>query len=539
MAITFIGSASANYVAQSSFELSLPTCEENDVVIVVLASDQGSGSDVALGITSSGYNEEVNIFANATTYDNDLVVSWKRMGATPDTSVTGQSDGGGNGNVSVIAYVLRGVDRTTAMDVAVTTATSTSTSIPDCPSITPVTDGAIVVACGGAAVSDSSVTAPTGYTNQEEQNGSSGYVVTAAVCSKLWSGSGAEDPAAWTDWVSTSGRASTMATLAIRPLVASEPPTGAITATGSTPATGMAPASGSATLSTGTPSPALAVPATSGSLIATGQTPVWHDVTAFFPSTAQLQFDPQTPVFGENTLNVTLPAIIPAFTAQGMNCSLEITLPAIKFLGQMSRPAWLDVTLPAFNMEFFSGSGLTSEIPFPEILFSSVTGRTCDLDVELPDILFSSKAGSSLIAELPDIGVLFNGTAGVAGGLVVKLPPVSAEFNARVETLCHLAVNLPSIYPLFGAQQGVTSNLVVGLPAISTLLSGTSGTISDMVVSLPVLNALFNSHEDISADLVVSLPVLRMLFELSQTGRFDTETPADIESLLLKWRRPS
>lgn len=72
------------------------------------------------------------------------------MGATPDTTATITGSGQASQGAAVVAYVWRGVNLTTPMDVTATTSSSTSSAIANPPAITPVTRGAIVIAAGGA-----------------------------------------------------------------------------------------------------------------------------------------------------------------------------------------------------------------------------------------------------------------------------------------------------------------------------------------------------------------------------------------------------
>lgn len=57
---------------------------QNDLVIVTYSV--ASTSDVAIGVTTTGYTEEQETYSNDTN-DANLSVSWKKMGSTQDTSV--------------------------------------------------------------------------------------------------------------------------------------------------------------------------------------------------------------------------------------------------------------------------------------------------------------------------------------------------------------------------------------------------------------------------------------------------------------------
>lgn len=98
------------------------------------------------------------------TYDTNLVVGYKRAGATPDTQVNmtaGDTDSG----YIVMVEVWRGVDPTTPLDVAAVGATGTNTGRPNPGSITPSTALAEVL-CFAAGASANGVT-PSALTSSD------------------------------------------------------------------------------------------------------------------------------------------------------------------------------------------------------------------------------------------------------------------------------------------------------------------------------------------------------------------------------------
>lgn len=187
----------------------------NDIVIVV--SGWGSAADGDPGVTTTGYTEEYDLYANDTR-DANLSVAWKIMGATPDTSVDVSCIG--NGNCTAVVHVWSGVDTTTPMDVAVPTGlTGINGARPDSPSITPVTAGAVVITAGLGTgdATPADFTAPSGYGNALSQANPSEFGAIAVIASIAWSGSGAEDPGAWTGGESTTSDSRAAGTLALRP----------------------------------------------------------------------------------------------------------------------------------------------------------------------------------------------------------------------------------------------------------------------------------------------------------------------------------
>ena len=180
------------------------------------------------GVGTAGYAEVADLYQNDTR-DANFSVNWKIMGGSPDTAVNCLGSGSASNGAVCVVQVWRNADQTTPLDVVSTTAQLNNSAVPNSPAITPVTSGAIVISAGlgtGAAV-DTSVTAPTGYGNQVDISVDPSNAATVGIASKAWSGSGAEDPAAWTTWTTTTSDSWTAVTLALRP--ANNPPTLTIT----------------------------------------------------------------------------------------------------------------------------------------------------------------------------------------------------------------------------------------------------------------------------------------------------------------------
>lgn len=191
-----------------------------DIVIVV--HGVGINADVALGVVTAGYTEEAELWSDDSR-DANLSVSRKIMGATPDTSVTVTGSGSTTAGAATAVHVWRGVDQTTPMDVLRTTATGINSSLFDPPAITPVTSGAVVIACGssgGGTEDTTGATPPTNYGNHVFISSTDpGTVAYSAIASKAWSGSGSEDPGAWSGINTATADAWAAVTLALRPSV--------------------------------------------------------------------------------------------------------------------------------------------------------------------------------------------------------------------------------------------------------------------------------------------------------------------------------
>ena len=518
MAISFVDSAYGSGTTNADLTLTLPTCLEGDVVVVAV----GMGNLNIASISTADYTSEAGLIGSDVEKVT-LRVGWKRMGATPDTTVTLA----GSYGKSAVVHVWRGVD-VTAMDVTTTTATGIDSGIPNAPSITPITEGAVVIACGTGSVADAAVTGPAGYANHVTAVSSSTYSSTTSIASKAWSGSGAEDPPAWTDWTTQTWFAWCAATLALRPAEAAAPPE---------------PSSGSLTLTGGEPTPGTAVPVSplSGEIAITGGTPTPVVDTSVRPATVQMRLSGQTPavqMVQRGSLAVNLPTLVPLFQALGNYATLNVSLPTLVFAGVTSSPSWLDVDLPTLVPAFAAGTALTVDLPFPEVAFSAVMGATCTLDVDLPTLVFSAGAGAVFALDLPEITPLFTSTTGSVASLNVTLPAFAALFTADVENLAQLVVHLPDLLPAFSSHQQTLGQLIVDLPPLSVLFSGSAGGAASLHITLPELQVLLTSYEEITGQMVVVLPALKALFSAAQSGRFDTTTALQLDGTVLRYRRP-
>jgi hypothetical protein len=150
-AITLVGTNSD----ESGTTHSLPSgLLENDIVIVGYSTYHSSYGGSA---PPSGWT----LISNRNYWGaNTTIVYYKKMGSTPDTTVT--MGGPGADYMSVVSMAFRGVDTTTPFDASATD-TQASSGMPNPPAITTVTSGSAIVAFGGIRYDQFVPTVPSGF----------------------------------------------------------------------------------------------------------------------------------------------------------------------------------------------------------------------------------------------------------------------------------------------------------------------------------------------------------------------------------------
>lgn len=119
---------------------------ENDIVILTQGSPSAGGTQ---GLTNppAGWTLISQVVSDDLK-DVSLTLSYKVMGATPDTSVDIESGGHVDNPTGATVFVFRGVDNSSPMDVTVQSQAVLNTCIPDPMPITPVTNGAVIFVSG-------------------------------------------------------------------------------------------------------------------------------------------------------------------------------------------------------------------------------------------------------------------------------------------------------------------------------------------------------------------------------------------------------
>lgn len=210
-AIEFVGAVvahSTNY----PYTATLPEGVQPGDFVLAFHS-HNNGSNAVMTVTTSGYTQLFDLYASDSR-DCNVGLNYKIMGDPVDTDVSfSVVPAGGYGNSNIVA-VFRNVDQTNPLDVTPAGAVGSNSAIPNPPAITPITPGALIVTAVNSACIEGVIwTPPEDYTVLATGDG---YQNLTAIATKVWSGSGAEDPGAWSITSTTSDSWAAM-TLALRP----------------------------------------------------------------------------------------------------------------------------------------------------------------------------------------------------------------------------------------------------------------------------------------------------------------------------------
>lgn len=184
--------------------------------IIVVGYGVATSSDQTLGFTDNGGTDYTYLcdLYQSDTYHINLRTGYKICNGDTNLLVGPTSQDAHPGGVMV--HVWRNPNGT-PIDVTTTTATGTNSTRADPPSITPVTEGAIIIACGAGSLNV--ITA--GYTTSDLSNfvsviGDDTNDICVGMGSKVWT-SGAFDPAVFGDSTTSASGSWAAATMALRP----------------------------------------------------------------------------------------------------------------------------------------------------------------------------------------------------------------------------------------------------------------------------------------------------------------------------------
>jgi len=191
-------------------------------VVIIAAHVANVPADI--NFTMSGWTEVADTFINET-YRSNFACYYKVMGETPDVSASLDLDGNNIAHQSLVVavHVWRGADNATPMDVTPTVASGSNSGRPNPPAITPVTEGAVIIAAGGSssAYGTTQVLSPADLSNfvtvSANQDPVTNSRTSVGIGSIPWAGAGAVDPAQWDNVSDATSRGWGACTIALKP----------------------------------------------------------------------------------------------------------------------------------------------------------------------------------------------------------------------------------------------------------------------------------------------------------------------------------
>lgn len=232
----------------------------------------------------------------------------------------------------------------------------------------------------------------------------------------------------------------------------------------------------------------------------------------------------ESELFTPQYLDVDIPPLSAVINGQGPYASADLTLPLIRFEGEVGLRAEVLAEIPILEALILPGSGLSVSIPIQEISASGAVGVTSSLVVDSSILTNQLYSGTVFNQNFPALSAILSATVSNGARLVVEVPALTALFTADVDQLAQLVAGLPSLRFLATSKHNVTSSLISNLSPLGGSFEAKTGLVASADLDLPVLESLLVSFNDIPSDLVTSLPVLWCELEASQSGRFANVT---------------
>jgi hypothetical protein len=215
--IQFVGSATDNSIDGTTcvVDLSGLGLVQGDVVVLV-----GGGSENTSAVTSPGVTWQTLFTAAGGSTGEEYAAGafWKRMGATPDTSVTSSDPGGTATACAYVAMAWRNVDFA-AMDATFQNIERLDDTTPAAQTVVTITPGAVVITATVFGVDAAAITAfpETCSDNNAEAKGNDTQDVLTGVASCTFAAAGSADPDSTSEWSTGTTDDGQIMTIALRP----------------------------------------------------------------------------------------------------------------------------------------------------------------------------------------------------------------------------------------------------------------------------------------------------------------------------------
>ncbi len=199
MALALNGTGqSTNGINGATVTISFANCLPNDIIVVA-----GIHGAAVTTLTTPAYTAGAgSAFSALATHSGSAPVCgawWSRVSSTGTCTVNFVGGGSASDAVAFVGYCIRGGNIGTQPDATATTAGPTTSTNPNPPSLTTVTDGAMALAFEFHLAATSSSAAPTNYSNLIANNRSDTNPVGCAGATRIIASHAAEDPGTFTN----------------------------------------------------------------------------------------------------------------------------------------------------------------------------------------------------------------------------------------------------------------------------------------------------------------------------------------------------
>ncbi|MGD9506929.1 MAG: hypothetical protein AB7O95_01870 [Geminicoccaceae bacterium] len=203
--LTYVGGYATSWLGQTTDKVVSLTSltggtdsapQAGDIVIAAFA--RANQYNLA-ALLISGYTEIAQDTSGDSEGELALLVAYKFMGGSPDTTITLPTTNSTAAAGAVCISVWRNANPTTPLDVAAASASGANSAIPNPPTITPATAGCVIFACGGAGhIRGTATFSSSDLTNFLTVGGNDTNDISLGLGTKTNWTSGAFDPAAFT-----------------------------------------------------------------------------------------------------------------------------------------------------------------------------------------------------------------------------------------------------------------------------------------------------------------------------------------------------
>lgn len=227
MALIYVGGVSSGRAGSTSAGLTFTitslsggagyAAQSGDLVIAAVVL--GSNVHRSPGVATTGFTKVASLYASSNSFDCNLTLSWKVMGASPNTTVVTSPSGSTADGLAGAIHVWRNTDVNSPFETF-TTSLAAGTGRPTPPSIVPVSSGTVIICAGGAGAGTGAVFTATSMQNFRSVVGADNLDAMVGLGSYIWPGVNTATFNQWTGGTTGVNDAWAAIALALKPQTA-------------------------------------------------------------------------------------------------------------------------------------------------------------------------------------------------------------------------------------------------------------------------------------------------------------------------------